>query len=224
MKPVSVLLLVVFALAAGCDRAARVLDRPVAELAEVQALAESEDRAALADWEIRCSFGEPGCARVYEMTGDACLRLAQDAVAAGRAAEARPQANCARDRYDALFRATGEESVSVRGLEALRLSRESAGRIEQAAQVNAALERRAEANRAAFPGSGAGDYYLATTLFWRVAFDRSPDICTDLERAGSLAAAAAMEAPSRAVLDIRTAAADVSRRTEVMARERGCPT
>jgi hypothetical protein len=224
MKPVSVLLLVVFALAAGCDRAARVLEPPVAELAEVQGLARLGDRAALADWEIRCSLGEPGCARVYETTGDACLRLAQDAFAAGRAAEARPRANCARDRYDALFRASGEESVSVRGLEALRLLRESSGRIEQAAQANAALERRAEAHLAAFPASGAGNYYLATTFVWRVAFDRSRDSCADLERARSLAAAAATAPPNGTILDSRSAAADVSRRAAVIARERGCAT
>src|SRR5688572_9417468 len=110
----------------------------VTELADVQALRAAGNYAAIADRRVGCRIGQEGCRQVREITGDACLRLAQEALVAANAAGAAPRAACAAAQYRAVLDSGqgDRQSLELRELEALRLQRETARSTADAATAN----------------------------------------------------------------------------------------
>jgi hypothetical protein len=224
MRSVIPPLVALAALLAGCTTVGGVLDPTVAELEAAQGSAAAGDLAAIASRDVTCQPAEAGCARLREMKGDACLRLAQDSVAAGAAAAAAPHAACATEQFTALERAGVGDAASLgpRGLEAERLQRESASTTARARRANDALLSGAEAFARAFPSGAAGPYYAANALAWRVAFDRPADPCPVLAEAGTLAATAAARAAPGEVIDLREPAAAQVARLDAASSRAGC--
>ncbi|MBD9526956.1 hypothetical protein [Paracoccus sp. PAR01] len=192
----------------GCAPVAQIADPGVAELSELQTLAAAGDRQAIADHTPTCRIAQPGCPQVHEMTADACLALAQQAMAARQTAEAARRAACAESRY----RDLSGTSVQLRGLEALRLQRETA-RSPEAAGFNRQLQARAGA--VADPAAG---YYWASAVDWRRQFGSDKPSCAELVEAQSRANAAATAASAPA--DQRGAARSLAVRLAAPAQ--GC--
>ncbi len=195
---------------AGCDnpgdQIARVVDPEMAELAKVQAM----DRPAAAAHVPQCRIREEGCARVHEITGDACLRMAQDRLASGGAA---PYAACAAARFGVL-RNAGVPGTSLRGLEAERLVRETGSRAE-ANEANMRL-----AALAAGVDHPAAGYYRASAVDWQAAF-AGPVPCAALQEAQGHARQAAAAGPAEG-LDNRAAAATLANRLSQRNQAGGC--
>ncbi len=207
------------ALAAGCAGTVRELD-------SAKRAAAAGDPAANADRAVDCAPADEGCGQLRAIKADACLRLAQDAMAEGRAAEAAPRAACAREHFAAARQSPGADAASLvaRELEATRLARESASGAA-AAQANADLDALAGSAAAALPGRAEGFHYGADAALWRAAFTPVGDGCDDLAAARRLAAAAlaAPPAPSPLPGGVRDAAGAVERRAAALALGRGCP-
>ncbi|WGR61936.1 hypothetical protein E3U26_14310 (plasmid) [Paracoccus ferrooxidans] len=195
---------------AGCDdpgdQIARVVDPEMAELAKVQAM----DRPAAAAHVPQCRIREEGCARVHEITGDACLRMAQDRLASVGAA---PYAACAAARFGVL-RNAGVPGTSLRGLEAERLVRETASRAE-ANEANMRL-----AALAAGVDHPAAGYYRASAVDWQATF-ASPVPCAALQEAQGHAQQAAAAGPAEG-LDNRAAATTLANRLSQRNQAGGC--
>jgi hypothetical protein len=224
MRSVILPLFALGALLSACTTAGEVLDPTVADLEAAQGSAAAGDLASIASRDVTCQPAEAGCARLREMKGDACLRLAQDSVAAGNAAAAAPRAACATEQFTALERAGVGDAASLgpRGLEAERLQRESAGTTAQARRANDALLSGAEAFAASFPSEAAGPYYAANALAWRVAFDRPADPCPVLAEAEARAATATALAGPGEVIDLREPASAQAARLGAASASAGC--
>ncbi len=151
------------------------------------------DLAAIAATPVTCDLSTPGCDQSRAIRGDACLRLAQDALAASRPAAIAPNAACAEAEYAAVLGAGrgSAELLAARRLEALRLAREGARSIPAGQAANDTLGAAATDYATRFPGRGEGGFYRATAILWSAAFAPGPDRCAQLAEAGTLAAAAA---------------------------------
>jgi hypothetical protein len=207
-------LILVTGLSAGCDsaaeRVASVSDPQLAQLAALQKAHRDGDTRAIAAHRPSCSMGAVGCDRVYEMVGDACLRLAQQNAGLP---DAQVNAACAADRYGTLRDAAVQRAV-LRELEAHRQLRESASG-QAARRANDQLSA-----LAAGAGNPSAGFWRADAVEWQDAFVR-PANCPDLRRAAVWSGEAAM-APAREGLEIQRAAEGLSTRLTQQADSRGC--
>lgn len=179
----------------------------IAELAAVQKL----ELRAVAAHVPQCRIDTQGCAKVYERTGDACLRLVQEELSQGGSAS---HASCAAERFSSI-RNAGIAGSELRLLEALRLQRESSTTSAQAAAANARLATEASAVTA--PSAG---YYRATAIQWRDSF-ATPASCSELRRASADAKDAAAARP-REGINNRDAAQALASRLTARADSKGC--
>jgi hypothetical protein len=198
----------------------------VRELAAFQDLTARGAWSEIASRPLDCAPAAEGCGRTREIKGDACLRLAQTALAEARAAQAAPYAACAVDNYGAALAAAGADAASLtpRRLEARRLARESATDLGAAGDANAALADAAAAFAAAAPARPEGFHYAADARLWRAVFTDGDDACGDIGQARALAAraAAATETTSPLPGGLREPTAALARRAEELAAAKGC--
>ncbi|ARE40744.1 hypothetical protein RGUI_2603 [Rhodovulum sp. P5] len=166
----------------------------VRDLAGAKESAAGGDLVTLADRPVTCEASKPACAQLHRIKADACLRLAQNALAVGQAREAMTgaRAACALSGYDAALKGMDDGKGTVRAarMEALRVSRVTSRSTSGARGFNTRMGREAATFQSAFPDRDAGPYYRAAARYWEAAFGSSATACADLGAAKTLAAKA----------------------------------
>lgn len=205
-------------LTSGCDEDTRSL-----ETAQDQALA--GDTTAIANTLLDCDPTSAACAKNHWIKADACLKLAQQEVSAGRAsgAEARSRAGCATDSYTSALRGWSDAQGTVRAgqLEAQRVSRQVSRSASEGARWNSAMGRSAAAFAATFPARAAGSYYAGDALFWDIVRTGGAD-CAGLQRVASLAGSARAGSPVPGGPPLGSAIATLEQQASAQATRAGC--
>lgn len=177
------------------------------------------------DTELTCDTGTQSCATRYAIKADACLRLAQDEIRAGRAsgAEAVRRATCARQNFATALETLpdGQGSVGAGNLAALRVTRQTATTASAGRSANDALDQAATAYLAKHPALNAGAFYQGDVALYRSLRAGSAD-CGRLTTASQLAmAAAARQNPPR-VPSLASAIATLQSQASAAAAQAGC--
>ncbi|WP_147127611.1 hypothetical protein [Shimia ponticola] len=177
------------------------------------------------DTELTCDASAQACATRHAIKADACLRLAQDEVRAGRAsgAEAVRRASCARQNFSTALGTLpdAQGSVGAGNLAALRVTRQTATTTSAGRAANDALDQAATAYLAKHPGLNAGAYYQGDAALYQALRATSRD-CGRLTMASQLAMAAeARQNPPR-VPSLASAIATLQTQASQAAAQAGC--
>lgn len=185
-------------------------DGTTSDLAQATGASQSGDVAVNADTVLDCDPRGEACAKTYWIKADACLRLAQQEVQAGRAssAVARDRTRCATDAFDRAMAGWRTPQSGVGQLQALRLSRQIARTSGDGARANAALIQAADKFGATYPTLNAGPYFAADGVLHTAVLSSD---CEGLDAALDLANTATMGNDVPEVPSLRSGIATLQR-------------
>lgn len=176
------------------------------------------------DTPLTCDISSQSCATRHAIKADACLRLAQNEIEAGRTsgAEAANRTTCARENF-ALALGTlsdADGSVAAGNLAALQATRLTSTTQAAGRSANDALAQAATAYQAKHPSLNAGAYYLGDATLYR-GLRSGPD-CGRLSTASQLAIAAAARTNPPEVPSLASAIATLQANAAQAAAQSGC--
>lgn len=177
------------------------------EIQRLEALEAAGNYTAIAETRPTCQLMGPDCINQYRYVASACLRLSP-----GNAI----RADCADQRFAALFAVTRSNDDLLGRLEAIRQARESVQNGAMARARNDSLQ--ALAPQASGPWRG---FYSAESLGWAIAFAGAPADCPTLAAARADAAQAANSPPPPS-LNLQPAARQLDRDLARRQTANGC--